>query len=88
MIDEIACKDFDIALVGAGAYSLPLVNAIKNMGKKAIQTGGGTQLYFGIMGNRWEKSPYVKKYVNENWTRPSHFETPENAENVEGACYW
>ena len=88
MIFEISKIDFEIALVGAGAYSLPLVSAIKKMGKKSIQTGGGTQLYFGIIGNRWENSSYVRQYLNEHWARPALDETPLNSGAIEGACYW
>ena len=80
--------DFDIALIAAGAYSYPLANHAKSIGKIGIHTGGGLQLFFGIMGNRWNHSPEVLRYVNESWTRPSLDETPTNAEQVEGACYW
>ena len=88
LIKQVAAIDFDVALVGAGAYSLPLVSSIKNIGRKAIQTGGGTQLFFGIMGNRWNHSPYVQKYVNKFWVKPSASETPNSAESIESACYW
>jgi len=80
--------DFDIALIAAGAYSYPLANHAKSIGKIGIHAGGGLQLFFGIMGNRWNHSPEVLRYVNEKWTRPSSDETPMNAQKVEGACYW
>lgn len=88
LISQVKQTDFDVALVGAGAYSLPLVSAIKDIGKKAIHTGGGTQIFFGVMGNRWNNAPYVQKYVNENWIRPSELEIPSAAEKIENACYW
>jgi hypothetical protein len=88
LIAQVKQADFDVALVGAGAYSLPLVSAIKGMGKKAIHSGGGTQIFFGVMGNRWKSAPYVQKYVNENWNKPSEFEIPNEAEKIENACYW
>jgi hypothetical protein len=80
--------DFDIALIAAGAYSYPLANHVKNMGKIGIHCGGGLQIFFGIMGNRWNNSPEILKYVNESWTRPSKNETPPRADLIEGACYW
>jgi len=88
LITQVNQVDFDVAFVGAGAYSLPLVSAIKDIGKKAIHTGGGTQIFFGVMGNRWNNAPYVQKYVNENWIKPSKSEIPSSAENIESACYW
>jgi hypothetical protein len=85
---QVKQVEFDVALVGAGAYSLPLVSAIKDIGKKAIHTGGGTQIFFGVMGNRWNNAPYVQKYVNDNWIKPSELEIPSSAEKIENACYW
>lgn len=85
---EISSIDFDIAIVAAGAYSYPIANYVKNIGKIGIHAGGGLQLFFGIMGNRWNNSPEILKYLNQDWTRPSKEETPENATEVEGACYW
>jgi hypothetical protein len=80
--------DFDVVLVAAGAYSYPLAHHAKKIGKIGIHAGGGLQIFFGIMGNRWKESPEVLKYINEFWTRPTSEETPQNADNVEGACYW
>lgn len=80
--------DFDIALIGAGAYSLPLVDAIKQQGKKAIHCGGGLQLFFSVMGSRWINSPYVLRYYNEHWARPSLEELHHKSEQVENSCYW
>ena len=84
---QMAQKDFDIALIGAGAWSLPLTIHAKKLGKVGIHTGGATQLFFGIKGNRWEKHQEPSFY-NAHWTRPSSSETPENAHKVEKACYW
>lgn len=83
---EILKKDFDIALVGAGAYGTPLCLYIKSLGKMAIQSGGATQLLFGIMGKRWEKRDYVSQYVNPHWTRPNL--KPTGYKNIEEGCYW
>jgi hypothetical protein len=85
---QIAKCDFDIALLGCGAYGLPLASYIKQMGKQAIYMGGSLQLMFGIMGKRWENQEYVTKHVNEYWVRPSEKERPKQSNIVEGGCYW
>jgi len=101
MENEISKIDFDICILGCGAYGLPLAAHIKRMGRKAIHMGGGVQLLFGIKGKRWENGNYKWTYktpialdinyeqlYNENWVRASEDERPKSAEKVEGACYW
>ena len=80
--------DFDVALVSAGSYSYPLALYAKNLGKIGIHVGGGLQLFFGIMGRRWEKSGGLLNFVNSSWTRPTSDETPKSALLVENGCYW
>lgn len=80
---------FDVCLVGAGAYGMPLCLHAKKLGKVAIYTGGATQILFGIRGTRWEKYiPKVAALFNENWVRPGENERPSGYANMEGACYW
>lgn len=90
--NQMSKEDFDIALVSAGAYSYPLAHFAKKLGKIGVHTGGGLQLFFGIIGKRWEvnwgKGNYLEKYFNEFWTRPTSSETPINAHKVEDGCYW
>lgn len=88
MKSQMTNMDFDIALIGAGAYSLPLCAYAKSLGKQAIHLGGSLQLYFGINGNRWLENQQIMKYVNDAWTRPLPEETPENISIVENGCYW
>ena len=80
--------DFDIALIGCGAYGLPLGAAIKAMGKPSIHLGGALQLLFGIRGRRWEVMPQFAALMNDSWVRPSQDETPVAANKVDGGCYW
>jgi hypothetical protein len=90
MKSQIAAIDFDICILGCGAYGFPLAAYIKGLGKKAIHLGGITQLLFGIKGSRWEQYivyPYANLY-NDYWVRPGDKERPKNAAIVEGACYW
>ncbi|QNU23476.1 hypothetical protein [Geobacillus zalihae] len=88
MCDEITKKDFDIAIIGAGAYGLPLASFVKNMGKQAVHMGGATQILFGIKGKRWDSHEFISKLYNEHWVRPSIKDIPKNYKDVEGGCYW
>jgi hypothetical protein len=90
MKSEINKRDFDIAIIGCGAYGFPLAAHVKRMGKKAVHLAGATQLLFGVRGRRWEDDPFqpFTNFMNENWVRPDQSETPKNAKLVEGACYW
>ena len=90
MKQQIDATDYDICIIGAGAYGLPLAAHVKRSGKKAIHLAGVTQMLFGIKGKRWETYivwPYTNLY-NEHWVRPDENEKPQNAKAVEGACYW
>lgn len=90
MKEEIAKRDFDICILGCGAYGFPLASYVKKLGKQAIHLGGATQLLFGIKGARWEQYivfPYANLF-NEYWVRPGKIETPKKSEIVEGGCYW
>ena len=89
MIDGISKIDFDIALVGCGAYGYLLANAIKSMGKSVVQTCGCTQMIFGVLGKRWmEDEQLMKEVVNDYWIRPSGDEIISKMSNVEDGCYW
>ena len=90
---KIDLEDFDICLIGCGAYGFHLAAHVKRKGKKAIHLGGSLQLLFGIKGKRWENPDYNPKYnyaqlMNENWVYPAEEEKPQNASSVEGGCYW
>jgi len=88
MQKDIEKLEFDIAIIGAGVYGLPLAAYIKGLGKSAIHLGGATQMLFGVYGRRWEIHPDFKDMINENWIKPQVDEKPKNANNVENACYW
>ncbi|MDE6566221.1 MAG: hypothetical protein K2K70_00635 [Lachnospiraceae bacterium] len=86
MTEECRKLDFDVAIVGCGAYGFPLSCEIKKMGKTVIHLGGATQLMFGIMGKRWEEG--LKGIANASWTRPGEHEMVRDGNTVEGGCYW
>jgi hypothetical protein len=79
---------FDVALIGTGGTSLPLVVFCKQLGKQAIHLGGALQILFGIKGNRWLNKPHINCFFNEHWVRPSGDEVPENYMINENGCYW
>lgn len=96
---EIASEDYDVCLIGCGAYGFPLAAEVKRQGRQAIHLGGALQLLFGIKGRRWENPNYgVREWgipygsycelMNEHWVRPGDSGRPKNAQLVEGACYW
>ena len=87
MEQKIKIIDFDIALIGCGAYAFPLAAYIKKLGKKSIVTAGATQLLFGIKGARWDNAETPVPY-NDNWIRPKESERPKGAQSVEDGCYW
>ena len=88
MKKEMEAIEFDVALISAGAYALPLAYHAKKLGKVGITCGGELQLFFGVIGKRWESMEKVVKYRNEYWVRPSESERPANWREIENGCYW
>lgn len=91
MYQEAMKMDFDIAIIGCGAYGFPLAAKLKQAGKQAIHLAGATQILFGIKGKRWEENEafaYVQKFFNDAWVYPSDEDRPKAADKVEGGCYW
>lgn len=94
MQNEIDRNDYDICIIGCGAYGLLLAAHCKRKGKKAIHLGGATQLLFGIKGKRWEDPCYgfngtsYSSFFTPYWVRPSVKETPLQSADIEEGCYW
>ena len=99
MQNQMDSIDYDICLLGCGAYGFPLAAHAKRMGKKAVHIGGSLQLLFGIIGHRWEDPNYAKaarrvcpslsypSLFNSYWIHPSEFRS-ETTKKVENNCYW
>lgn len=95
---QMDATDYDIVLLGCGAYGFPLSAHAKRMGKQAVHLGGALQLLFGIRGKRWDNPDYgiqefgkqntYKTLFNSSWVYPSPGFAPKNAAQVEGGCYW
>lgn len=89
-LDELR-GEYDIALLSCGGYANPIANYIyENHEASAIYVGGVLQMYFGIYGVRWlkERADVLKLFMNENWSRPSAVEKPQNYGSIENGCYW
>ncbi len=98
MKQEMEKTDFDIALIGCGAYGFPLAAHAKRLGRQAVHIGGALQLLFGIKGARWEsldmgrdfglpQGYYQRLFARPAWVRPDEYRTA-HCQTVEGACYW
>ena len=86
--DKMSRREFDIALISAGAYSLPLAAHAKSLGKIGIHAGGALQLFFGVTGQRYDSYAQVRRFYNSNWKRPFEYERPLNWREIEDGCYW
>lgn len=99
MKSEIDKHDYDICLIGCGAYGMSLAAHVKRSGKKAVHLGGALQLLFGIKGSRWEdpnygdiwgvpNGAYQRLLDKPSWIRADGTYRPNKADQVENACYW
>lgn len=89
MKNQIAKTEFDIAIIGCGAYGFPLTSFVKDLGKQAVHLGGVTQLMFGIKGKRWEEWQHyidLRKNYGENWIFTQ--DIPKDFNKIEDGCYW
>ena len=98
MKTRMDATDYDIALIGCGAYGFPLAAHAKRMGKQSVHLGGALQLLFGIRGKRWgdpsygretlqDKGSYLRLF-NLNWVYPGEKYKPVHASDIENGCYW
>lgn len=88
MIERVRTLRFDVAIIGAGAYGLPLAAAVKRLGKQAVHLGGATQILFGIRGNRWDAMPEFQRLFTDAWVRPGEHHRPPRWQDTEDGCYW
>lgn len=65
MKSDIQTFDFDIALLACGSYAMPLGLHVRDICKKhAVYVGGCLQLFFGVMGRRWQSGPFFMQQLN------------------------
>jgi hypothetical protein len=77
---------FDVAIIGAGAWSVPLAAHAKLSGRVGVHLGGATQILFGVRGRRWDTNPKHAPFITDAWVRPG--ERPAQLSKIEGGCYW
>jgi hypothetical protein len=85
---DLEQRHFDVLLVGAGAWSIPLAVHARRMGKVGIHLGGATQMLFGVRGRRWDIDSKYDNMFNDAWVRPGGEEAPKAVTTVENGCYW
>jgi len=88
LCETIDNHEYDVCIIGAGAWSLPLAVHAKKRGKVGIHMGGALQLMFGIKGNRWISGDRINHVLNPSWTYPFKEDTPPSFEGTEDAAYW
>lgn len=89
MIGRLGELTFDVAIIGAGSYGLPLAAAVKRMGRQSVHLGGATQLLFGIHGKRWDDLPAFQHLFTDAWVRPAESARPPRSREMEGGGhYW
>lgn len=87
---EMASKEADVVIIGAGPLGFLLAAEAKRLGRVAVHLGGATQLLFGITGKRWEESESFT-YQNDYWIRPLPEETPTltpGEVHFDNGAYW
>jgi glutamate racemase len=87
VFEQIRMKDFDIALLGCGAYGHMLTHKIHAvLHKDAYYIGGSITNLFGILTTR-EATTNIA--TNEFWITkiPDEFKPP-NYKMIENGCYW
>jgi hypothetical protein len=96
MQSEIAKLDFDVALLSCGSYAMPIGAFIADtMKKDSIYIGGCLQLFFGVIGRRYENPFFVDQIRREYFIRPRerdkflrHIDiTPQTALEAFGAYF-
>ena len=75
-----------VALLGCGAYGVPLASHAKTRNMSAVYVGGLLPALFGIAGKRHRET--FASSLNEAWISPLPEETPAGNERVEGGAYW
>jgi hypothetical protein len=88
VFEEIRNIDFDIALLGCGAYGHMLCHRIhEELNRDAIYIGGSIQTIFGILSKREKDCSNLP--VNEHWITeiPEEYK-PAKYKSIEKGCYW
>ena len=88
-----------MALIACGGLGMLLAAHLRMTNRSSVYVGGWLQVWFGIMGSRWDEQtgeakkpghPLAKAYAEhrQNWTRPLPEDTPTATSLVEESAYW
>lgn len=89
MKGQIDKCDYEVAIIGCGAYGMSLAAHVKRQGKVAFHLAGWTQMLFGVYGERWvSQQTKYSSVINQYWIRPNKSENVKNGGKIEGGCYW
>jgi hypothetical protein len=88
MSAEMDAAPYDVAIVGAGAWGVPLASHARRTGHAGIHLGGPTQILFGVRGGRWDTNASLMPFYNNAWVRPSEEDRPTEFRKIENGCYW
>lgn len=81
--------NFDIALVSCGGFGMITCDYIfSELNASVMYVGGELQLYFGVMGQRWDSNDRISKHMNSEWVRPLDKDKPKKPNLCENNCYW
>ena len=88
VFEQVKQIDFDIAILGCGAYGHMMCHKIDTELKKdAIYVGGSIQTLFGIISSREKEHGKIK--YNDYWISEIPLEyRPTNYKQIENGCYW
>jgi hypothetical protein len=87
-------NNIDFAFIGSGAYSPIISTKLKQKGISSITTCGATQLFFGIMGERWQQRGFKEhqKLFNKFWIKPLNSDRPKKYNEIKyfegNTSYW
>ncbi len=81
--------EYDVALIAAAGYAIPIATYIKRQNKVAIDVGGHLQVLFGVMGKRWRESKeYQEKYITDAWIDMPEKYKPKRTDVCDQGAYW
>lgn len=87
--EKVLDINFDVALIGCGAYGYPLAGSIRRNGKTAIELCGSIVKLFGIYGSgierRWGKE--LGEWKTDAWIKPID-KPPGYYKQIERGFYW
>lgn len=80
-------REYDVALIAAGALGIPLASHARAHGKVGLSLGGALQVLFGVYGDRWAaRSGWREQYFTPAWIRVPEEYRPDTRDTTED--YW